>query len=325
MRAFLRRVAFYLLTAWAALTINFVLPRFMPGNPVQAMLTRFQGSLSPNAVYALRRLFGETSSSLWSQYLEYWHNMFTGNFGVSIGNYPIPASEIVGQAIGWTIGLVGVCTILAFAAGSLMGLLAGWRRGRWLEGLLPVTTFISSIPYFWFGLVMVYLFAIVLHWFPISGAYTNGLPAGLSWPFIGSVLDHGILPALTLVIASLGYWVLSTRNMMITTLAEDYILVAEAKGLSPRRIFVTYAARNAILPSIAGFAISLGTIVGGSIVMEIVFNYPGIGYVLFQAVNADDYPVMQAVFLIITLTVLAANLLADSLYVLLDPRTRAEG
>jgi peptide/nickel transport system permease protein len=169
---------------------------------------------------------------------------------------------------------------------------------------------------------MVYLFAVVLRWFPLGGAYKPGLPIGLNAQFLGSVVWYGTLPALTIIITSIGYWLLTMRNMMVTTMSEDYVLVAEAKGLSPRRIMYTYAARNAMLPSLAGFALAVGFIVGGSVVTEIVFNYPGIGYVLFQSVNNQDYPVMQAVFLIITFTVLFANLFADALYVLLDPRTR---
>lgn len=325
MRVLLRRGAFYLVTAWAALTLNFLLPRLMPGDPVQAMLTRFQGTLAPEAVFALRELFGQTEDDLWSQYLQYWRNLFTGDWGVSIGNYPVPAATIVGQGIFWTLGLIGLCTILSFVIGTLIGIVAGWKRGSWVDALVPATTFISSIPYFWFGLVMVYVFSVLLHWAPLGGAYKPGLTIGWNWEFIQSVVVYGTLPAITIVVTSLGYWVLSTRNMMITTLSEDYILVAQAKGLSRRRVMFTYAARNAMLPSLAGFAMALGGIVGGSIVTEIVFNYPGIGQVLFQAVNNQDYPVMQAVFLIITLTVLVANLIADSVYVLLDPRTRQEG
>lgn len=324
MRVLLRRAAFYLVTAWAALTLNFLLPRLMPGDPVAAMLSRFQGTLDPEAIFALRELFGQTDDNLWNQYLQYWQNLFTGNFGVSIGNYPVPAATIVGQGVWWTLGLIGLCTILSFVIGTVLGIYAGWKRGTWVDHLVPVTTFISSIPYFWLGLIAVYVFAITLHWFPLSGAYMPGVPIGFSWEFISSVLFYGILPATTIVVSSLGYWILSMRNMMVTTLSEDYVLVAEAKGLAKRRIMFTYAGRNAMLPSLASFALSLGFIVGGSIVTEVVFQYPGLGVVLFEAVRNQDYPVMQLVFLLITVTVLVANLIADSVYVLLDPRTRQE-
>jgi peptide/nickel transport system permease protein len=198
----------------------------------------------------------------------------------------------------------------------------GWRRGSWRDALVPVTTFLSSLPYFWFALIAILVFAVHLRWFPSSGGYGIGLQIGLNWPFLSSAIYYGILPALTIVVASVGGWLLGMRNMMITTLNEDYVLLAEAKGLSRVRVMFTYAGRNAVLPSIAGFAMSLGFVVGGAIVTEIVFNYPGIGTVLFQAAEGQDYPLLEAIFLTITLAVLIANLLADLAYIALDPRTR---
>lgn len=324
MRVLLRRGFFYLITAWAAITLNFFLPRIMPGDPVTLMLNRFQGQLDPKAVFALRALFGQTDDNLWQQYVSYWGKLLTGDFGVSFTNYPTPVLTIIGQGLPWTLALIGICTILSFVIGTLLGMIVGWKRGTWVDGLVPVTTFLTSIPYFWFGLIAVYIFAIQLNWFPLSGGYTVGLPVGLNPEFVGSAIVHGLLPALTIVVSSIGYWLLGMRNMMITTLAEDYVLLARAKGLSRRRVMFTYAGRNAILPSLAGFALSLGFIVGGSIITEVVFNYPGIGYSLFTAVSGQDYPLMQGIFFIITIAVLAANLLADLVYVLLDPRTRQE-
>ena len=315
---------FYVITAIAAITLNFLLPRLIPGDPVSRMLARFHGQLGPNAVFALRKLFGQTSDNVWVQYLDYWNRLLHGDFGISFTSYPTPVSTIIGQGLPWTLGLIGVCTVLSFVIGTVLGGIVGWKRGTWVDGLLPVTTFLTSIPYFWFGLIVVYIFALQLHWFPLSGGYTPGIRIGWSTDFIGSVVSHAILPALAIIVSSIGYWLLGMRNMMITTLSEDYVLLARAKGLSRRRILTTYAGRNALLPSLAGFALSLGFIVGGSIITEVVFNYPGIGYALFQGVQGQDYPLMQGIFFIITIAVLAANLVADFLYVILDPRTRQE-
>ncbi|GGL97598.1 ABC transporter permease [Nakamurella endophytica] len=322
MRAFSRRALFYVLTAWAAITLNFLLPRLIPGDPVSRMLDRFRGQLGPEAVFALRALFGQTSNNIFAQYLQYWGRLLHGDLGVSFTSYPTPVATILGQGLPWTLGLIGVCTVLSFVIGTALGVVVGWRRGTWVDGFIPVTTFLTSIPYFWFALIVVYFFALQMHWFPLSGGYRPGLRPGWNGSFLTSVVEHAALPALAIVVSSIGYWLLGMRNMMVTTLAEDYVLLARAKGLSRGRIMTTYAARNALLPSLAGFALSLGFIVGGSIITEVVFNYPGIGYSLFQAVQGQDYPLMQGIFFVITMTVLAANLLADLAYVLLDPRTR---
>jgi peptide/nickel transport system permease protein len=322
MRVLLRRAVFYLITAWAAISLNFLLPRIMPGNPADALIAKFHGKLSPQAIEALRVLFGQSDASLWQQYLDYWKNLFTGNLGISYAYYPTPVADVLASSIGWTLVLISVCTILGFVIGTGLGMIVGWRRGSWLDGLIPVTTLLSSIPYFWFAICVVLIFSIILRWFPLSGGYSVTETIGWNLGFIGSATYYAILPALTIVVASIGGWLIGMRNMMVTTLSEDYVTLAEAKGLSKRRVMVTYAARNAILPSFSSFAMSLGFVVGGSIVTEVVFNYPGIGSVLFKAAQAQDYPLMQGIFLVITITVLIANMLADLMYVFLDPRTR---
>ncbi|MFF4751093.1 ABC transporter permease [Streptomyces sp. NPDC002514] len=322
MRTVLRKLCFYVLTAWAAISLNFVIPRIMPGNPADNLINQFHGKLSPSAVKALRVLFGQQDASLWHQYLSYWHSVFTGDFGISYAYYPSTVGSVLGQSMYWTLILISVCTVLSFVIGTALGMLAGWKRGTWLDSLVPVTTFLSSIPYFWFAIIVVLVFAITLKWFPLSGGYAVTETVGLSGGFISSALYYAVLPALTIVVASVGGWLIGMRNMMVTTLSEDYVRLAEAKGLSRRRVMYSYAARNAMLPSFSGFAMSLGFVVGGSIVTEVVFNYPGIGTVLFKAAQAADYPLMSAVFLLITVLVLVANLLADIAYVFLDPRTR---
>lgn len=323
MRFALRRAAFYVFTAWAAITINFLLPRMMKGDPISAYLQKNQGKISPEAVAALRTLFGlDTERSLWEQYIDYWKLLFSGDLGRSFSHGLSPVTDIIGTALPWTVGLVGLATVVSFILGTVVGAVIGWRRGRGSDAVIPVATFFSTVPYFWMGLIAIAVFSSALGWFPASHAYGKGTQPGLTPEFIGEVIYHGALPAITIVIASLGGWILGMRNMMITVLDEDYITVAQAKGLPDRVVVRTYAARNAMLPQLSSFALALGFIVGGTLVMELVFSYPGIGKLLLDATNAKDYPLMQGIFLVITLAVLAANILADIAYVILDPRAR---
>ncbi|MEE1927113.1 ABC transporter permease [Streptomyces sp. TRM 70351] len=325
MKYFLQRLAFYLVTAWAAMTINFLIPRLMPGDPVQALMTRFQGQLDSKAIASLRALFGlNEDASLWEQYTDYWSHLLRGDLGMSFTFFPTPVGDVIAQSLPWTLALVGTTTLISFLVGTGIGVFSGWRRGSWLDSLLPVTTFISAIPYFWLGLIAIAVFAVAWPLFPAAGGYDPALIPAFDWPFISSALYHSFLPGVTIVLSAMAGWVLGMRNMMVTVSSEDYVTVAQAKGLSERRVMFSYAARNAVLPNISGFALSLGFIVGGTLLVEMVFSYPGIGFQLYQAVNAKDYPLMQGVFLIITLSVLAANLLADLIYMLLDPRTRRE-
>jgi peptide/nickel transport system permease protein len=323
MRFLLQRVAFYLFTAWAAITLNFFIPRMVPGDPVQSLISRNQGRISADAIQSLRVLFGlDENENVWEQYLDYWRQLIHGDLGLSFTFFPAPVSTVIGDSLPWTVGLVGITTIISFLLGTALGVGAGWRRGSWVDGLLPATTFLSSIPYFWLGLVAIALFAGPGSFFPSSGGYEPGLVPAFDQYFIPSAIQHSILPAATILVSSMSGWILSMRNMMVTVSSEDYITVAHAKGLSERRVALSYAARNALLPNVSGFALSLGFIVGGTLLVEIVFSYPGLGYQLFQAVGAKDYPLMQGIFLIITISVLVANLLADVAYLLLDPRTR---
>ncbi|MBD3942751.1 ABC transporter permease [Microbacterium sp. NEAU-LLC] len=316
------RALFYLFTLWAAITINFFVPRMMKGDAVDQYLARNR-NVSPEAAEALRALLGlDTDKSLLQQYFEYWNLLLHGDLGVSLLHGLRPVTEVISQALPWTVGLVGFATLVAFAIGTIGGAIVGWRRGSRLDALIPITTFLSTIPYFWLGLLAIALFSVNLGWFPIGKAYGVGVTPEWSFEFIGEVIHHGFLPAATIIIASLGGWMLGMRNMMLTVLDEDYVMVAQAKGMPNDRVLWRYAARNAVLPQIQSFALSLGFIVGGTIVMEMVFSYPGVGKLLLDATNAKDYALMQGVFLVITLSVLLANLLADVAYAFLDPRTR---
>ena len=327
MRFILRRSGFFLLTLWAAVTLNFFLPRMMPGNPAIAMMARFHGRVTGQGLIALENIFGvNTHTSLPVQYVHYLGDIATGNFGTSLYFYPESVSRVVLDAIPWTLGLVGVATILAFVLGTGVGIVSAWRRGTWLDGVVPpVFVITSAIPYFWVGMMFILIFGIKLQWLPYTFAFDPTLTPGFNPAFIGNVLDHAVLPALALLLTTIGTWILTMRNNMVTTLAEDYVRMARAKGLPNRRIMLDYAARNAILPNLTGFAMSLGFVVGGAILIEYVFDYPGVGYMLLQAVENEDYPLMQALFLLITVAVLLAILLADIATAIFDPRTRSAG
>jgi peptide/nickel transport system permease protein len=323
----LRRLAFYVVAAWVAITLNFFIPRAVPGDPVAIILSKFPG-LSPEAYKALGQMIGGNLSkgSLWSQYITYLNNVFHFNFGIDLANFPTPVSQILDQAIPWTLILVGTATVIAFLIGTLLGILAGWRHGGWLDRLLPVLMFFQAAPYFFVALVLVYFLAVQHQVLPSGQGFdaSTGVVPGWSWPFISNAVQHALLPAFTIVLTSVAGWMLQMRNVMITTIGEDYVVAAQAKGLSNPRIIFTYAARNAFLPQLQGFGLALGFVVSGALVMEIVFSYPGIGLNLVQAVQAKDFPLMQAIFLVITFAVLIANLVVDMIIVIIDPRARAQ-
>jgi peptide/nickel transport system permease protein len=326
MRHLARRLTFYLITAFIAVTLDFFIPRMVPGNPVQAVIASQSGQIPPQAQDALYAQFGlNTDESWWQQYLHYWNSLLHGNLGLSISQYPATVTTVIRGSLFWTIALVGTATVISFVLGTLLGTLIAWRRGSWAEGILPVTTFFQAMPYFFLATLLLLFFATDLKLFPNHGGYDfTTHTIGFNGPFISDALYHSVLPAVTIIGASLAGWILGMRNMMVTVRDEDYVLLAKAEGLSPTRV-IWYAARNAILPSISSFALSLSFVVSGSLLTEIVFSYPGIGNVLYQAVLGEDYPLVQGIFLIITFAVLVTNLLADLVYVLLDPRVRQEG
>jgi peptide/nickel transport system permease protein len=325
MRLIARRIVLYLLTAIVAITVNFFIPRLMPGNPVEIAIGHMQSRVTAGTIKALELQYGiNTRLGLAGQYIHYVDQLMHGNLGISFSSYPATVLSVIRSALPWTVGLVGMATIISFVAGTLLGIAAAWRRGSWLDNVLPAMTFFQAAPYFFVAILMVALFATKLGWFPQNSGYDiTALNPGMNWAFITSVLYHAMLPALTIVVGSIAGWIIGMRNMMLTTMDEDYVLLAQAKGLSDRRV-IGYAARNAILPSVSGFSLAIGFVVSGSLLTEIVFSYPGIGYILFQAIGSEDYPLLQGIFLVITFAVLAANLIADFAYSFLDPRTRQE-
>jgi peptide/nickel transport system permease protein len=321
MRYLARRLGLFLVTLWAALTVNFIIPRVMPGNEAQAVLATFHGA-NPGALRALEIQFGvNVHQNVLVSYFEYLRNCLTGQFGVTAQGVPV-MSQIVSK-LPWTLGLVGVTTVLAFALGTLVGVISAWRRGGRIDAVLPPALFIiSTIPVFFVGLLLIYVFAVKLNWLPLSGNYSVGATPSFSLSFIGDVLKHAILPGLSLVVVTAGLWVYSMRNNMITTVAEDYVKMGRAKGLPGRRVMFDYAARNAILPNLTGFAMQMGYVLGGSIVIEYLFSYPGLGYLFYTSTTDHDLPLMQGLFLFYTVAVLVCVLIADLATALLDPRTR---
>jgi peptide/nickel transport system permease protein len=318
----LRRLLFYVVAAWVALTVNFFIPRAMPGNAVQSVMAKFP-NLQPSAYKALEALLGVGHpGSIWSQYVSYLNDIFHFNFGTDVSQYPASVSSLLVQTLPWTIILVGTATVIAFIVGTALGIVAGWRHGGALDRVLPGLMFLQAIPYFFFALILVELLAIKTHVFPTGQGYDNGLIPGWHGDFISSALYHSLLPALTIVLTSIAGWMLQMRNVMITTIGEDYVIAAQAKGLPNRRVVFTYAARNALLPQLQGFGLAIGFVISGALVMEIVFSYPGIGLLLLNAVTSNDYPLMQGIFLVITFAVLIANLVVDMIIAFADPRAR---
>jgi peptide/nickel transport system permease protein len=285
-----------------------------------------RGQVNPEALKALELEFGvNTTDPLWVQYLSYLNNLIHGNLGVSTNYYPTPVIDIISQDIKWTLILLTVSVLFSFTLGTLIGVFMAWRRGSALDTTLSsLMIFFYSILYPWLALLAVYVLGFTLGWFPFADGYDLSLTPGWSPDFILSATYHGILPALTIIVSTVAGWMLTMRNSMITTLSEDYVLLAREKGLSSRRVMFAYAARNAILPSVTGLAIAIGAVVGGQLLVEIVFSYPGIGYALFQAIQSQDYALADGILLLVIVATVIMNLIVETLYVLLDPRMRQE-
>jgi peptide/nickel transport system permease protein len=326
-RALIRRLGVYLLAVWVAITVSFLLPRIVPGNPVAGAVARASqsGNCNQQCVIAIEEQLGyNVHTSMWDQYLQYLGNLSHGDLGHSWSENA-PVGSLILSYLPWTLGLLVVATTLSFLAGSVVGTLVAWRRGSWTDWLIPFATFFQALPYFFLGIVLVLIFGqtgTMLKWFPsLFGYDIFTTEPGLNLPYIQSVLSHALLPAATVVLASMAGFILAIRNQMITTMDDDFVLVAQAKGL-PTRTVIWYAARNALLPVISNFTIAISLVVGGQILVEIIFNYPGIGFHLYDALGKLDYPLVQGVFVVITLVVIAANLIADAIYVAIDPRAR---
>ncbi len=295
----------------------------MPGDPGTAMFARMQGQVDPSQLESMRKAYGLSDDPLPVQYWNYITSVLHGDLGTSISSFPSPVTDVIRISFFWTILLGLVALIISFALGSLLGIIGAWRRNGFVDSVLPpILLFTGSFPYFWIATVALFFIGFKWNLLPLRHAYADGLSPGFNLTFIGSVGKHIIMPAGTIVLVAIGGWMLGMRNTMISILSEDYIMMAEAKGLSQRRVMFSYAARNALLPSVTAFGMALGFVISGALVTEVVFAYPGLGYSLLTAVRQLDYPLMQGIFLMITLAVLVANLIVDLLYVRLDPRVR---
>jgi peptide/nickel transport system permease protein len=328
MRWLLRRILFYFFAVWVALTLNFLLPRLMPGDPIGGVLQRLspaQLAANPGIIQTYQALLGGGKGSFWHDYVEYLQRIIHLNFGISTSNYPAPVSTVIGRTLPYSIFLVGVSFLIAFVLGTAVGMIAAWRRGGGFDNIaVPTLMALSAFPAFFTALLAVYFLGLRLQWFPIQHAYDTGLVPGFDWAFISSAFRHAQLPILIIVAAFTGGWVLNMRTVMINTIGEDYVSMAHAKGLKDRRVMTRYAARNAILPPLNGFAAQFASAVGGLVFIEYVFSYPGAGLTLQQAALGNDYPLTQGLLLVFALTVIAANFIMDCANFALDPRVRAE-
>ena len=327
----LRRLWLLFLVLWTAATLNFAIPRLTPRNPVrERMMQQLQtgGYLEEKfeemiAAYEVK--FG-LDQPLWKQYLNYVGDMLRLDLGQSLAYFPKRVMDLVGAALPYTIGLLGTTTLITFTLGSLLGALIAWPSApKFLQYLLAPLMMISSVPFYLVGLVLIYFLAFRAKLFPIGGAHDIGSIPALSLSFIGDTIKHSILPALSMILAGLGGWALGMRGMMVTVQGEDYMVLAEAKGIKRARLFFKYGVRNALLPQVTGLALSFGRLVSGAVLVETVFGYPGVGSLLAQAIKQFDYPTIYGIVFMVILGIAVATLLLDLVYPLLDPRIRYEG
>src|SRR5580765_1249042 len=320
-----RRIGMFFLVVFVAASFNFMIPRLAPGNPIGAITSRMAnasaGIENGQALFeAYRKRFG-LDEPMYIQYSKYMWNTVRLDFGESLSAYPAGVWEIIGPAIGWSIGLIGLSVLITFVMGITVGALMAWNgTPRLLKVLLPLTMIGGVLPYYLMAMLLLYLFAFTSRVFPMTGAYDSGIPHTLSLHYVGSVARHAVLPALSIILTSLGAWALTMRGLVVNTIGEDYMLLAEAKGLSKRRIMWRYSVRNAIPPQLTHLAIALGYVVSGAILVEIVFSYPGLGYQLYMAIVNSDYTVIQGITLILAVSVGLCVLIIDLIYPRLDPR-----
>jgi peptide/nickel transport system permease protein len=322
----LKRVAFFVIIVWLAATLNFFIPRLSSQNPVrerlieQAVLGGYVHAGMDEMVQEYERRFG-LDQPLWIQYFRYVGDLLKGDFNYSISNFPRTVREMMADALPWTIGLLSVTTILSFILGTLLGAFMGWPRApKFLSYLLPPLLSLNAIPFFLLGLVLIYLLAFRMRLFPLFGGYRPGTIPALTPSFLQDALYHSILPALSIILVSLGGWALGMRAMMITTQGEDFVTYADAKGLKGRTIFLNYAIRNALLPQATALALVLGQLVSGAVLVEVVFTYPGIGSILYEGIRAGDFFVVQGIIFILIVSIGLTTLILDFIYPLLDPR-----
>ena len=325
-----RRLLIFFLTLWVASTLIFIIPRLAPGDPISAMVALMsrQVGFVENAdliIEAWRERFG-LDDPVYVQYFRFLANTIRLDLGISIGNFPSTVSELVGRALPWTIGLMGVATAIFFIVGNLCGALLAWAKTpRLLKVLIPISMTFTSIPPLLAGLLLIYIFGFLIPIFPQVGSYARGTVPELTLEFFGDVLYHGFLPAVSIVLVTFGYWALGMRGMMVTIEGEDYMILAQAKGLKPFYVLYRYMIRNAILPQMTALMVSIGTLVGGSVLVEVIFIYNGMGSLLLSAIRNNDFFLIQGAMFILIVTSALAVLIIDLSYPLIDPRISLEG
>lgn len=323
MRIPLRRLGVYLAAFLFAIVVNFTLPRLMPGSPVDSMVAQLGPRATPAAIEAIKARFGAVEQPVWLQFVDYLKGLATFDLGVSVKYYPQTVTEVLARSAGWTTFLVVTAIAFSLCVGVSLGAVAAWRRGGRFDAFVsPFSVVMIAVPPVIIALATLFIFGVTLRWFPVGYAYDPSLDPGLNFTFFGSVFWHAIMPVLTLSPFMIGEFQTTMRSAMISVLGEDYVTMGRAKGLSDTAVMFGYAARNAMLPVMTNLALMLGAVFGGSIVTEIVFNYPGLGLTLFTASVARDYPVIQGQLLLMTMATLGANLLVDILYGVVDPRLR---
>ena len=321
----LKRLGMFVLTVWLGTTIIFIIPRLSPGDPVEGMIGQMAitgGNIknSEELIEAWRARFG-LDKPIHIQYLRYLLNTVTFRSGYSLSAFPAEVDEMIQRSMPWTLGLLLVATAIAFVMGNAIGALLAWRgTPRQVRAILPLSLTFTSIPAFMLGILLVYIFSHTLDWLPYAGGHDLTVAPGWDWEFALSVLKHAILPAMAVVLVRMGFWALGMRGMMITTDGEDFMILAEAKGLRPRRVFWNYGVRNAILPQVTALGVALGSIAGGFVIVELIFAYPGIGYLLYQAILSSDYTLIQGIVFYVIFGVGLAILILDLTYPLIDPR-----
>lgn len=325
-RYFVKKLFWYVLTLVIAIALNFFLPRMIEGNPVSIIVSQMsQGMTDSDTIKRVYETFMAEfgiDKPIWMQFVIYVKNLFTGDLGTSFGLYPKKVTDILASAVPWTIGLQLPAILVGWILGNILGEVAAYKKGVFDKAIFPVALFINSIPFFTLAIIMLYLFALTLGWFPLSGGYDFQMVPSLSFEFIGSVLRHHTLPFLSIVLVTIGGQAIGMREMSIYELNADYVLYAKLLGIRDSRI-ARYVFRNAMLPQITGLALSIGTMVGGSLICEIVFSYPGLGTWMFTAIRQLDYPLISGCTLLIAVTVLLANFTIDMIYGLIDPRIKA--
>lgn len=321
----LQRLLMWFLTIWIGVTLVFAIPRMSGSDPATAMVLRMvsvRGYVenAQQIIDTYKTAFG-LDQPWYIQYIKYLPHVITFDYGFSFARFPTAAWDVVRPALPWTLTLLSIAAVLSFLIGVTVGSLMGWRKTpRWLQSILPASLTFTSIPYFMFGIILISIVAFKLHWLPATGGYSRGVDPGWNLPFIKDVILHAILPLVSIVITSMGGWALGMRGLMIGVNNEDYFLLAQAKGLSPARIFFRYGIRNAILPALTAFALGLGTLIGGSTLVEYIFAYPGTGYSLYRAIQEQDYTVIQSITNLMIIITASGVLLLDLLYPLIDPR-----